>query len=157
MFSFVSCEYGRPQEFNRSGVFLRLGTLNVGVGSTFFHYCISVSNGEVPEDRSAGWDCQAIFSYLMVFQSFVALLLSSRSSPAVLCFPSHDPKPSSAKHLSSHQQALIFYCCAREAGLISLLIMTCSILVSRRLGPSPILGLQMCLINYLNYSFNCHL
>lgn len=93
----------------------------------------------------------------LVFQSFVALLLSSRSSPAVLCFPSHDPKPSSAKHLSSHQQALIFYCCAREAGLISLLIMTCSILVSRRLGPSPILGLQMCLINYLNYSFNCHL
>lgn len=48
MFSLVSCEYSRPQEFNRLGGFLRLGELNGGVDTTFFQHCISVSDGEVP-------------------------------------------------------------------------------------------------------------
>lgn len=44
----MSCEYSSPQEFNRLGIFLRLGKLNFGVGTMFFQLCISVSNGEVP-------------------------------------------------------------------------------------------------------------
>lgn len=35
--------------------------------------------------------------------------------------------------------------------------MTCSILVSHRLRPSPHSRSQICLINYLNYAFCCHL
>lgn len=48
MFSFVSCEYSCLEEFNRLGIFLRLGKLNFGVKTMFFQHCVSVSDGEVP-------------------------------------------------------------------------------------------------------------